>query len=160
MNKRLIFVLLGLLGASKGYAAYTGGIGVNIGTMGKDITAGLTLHNVINNGYLLNIYGSFDLRGAGAEAWKATGAVGLGFGYLKSLITLKERFYWDKKKNKYFKSLGIGATFDLEQKFSEIRYIGGRYGATVWGRLNSSMLGVSVGVDQTKLLGLGFCGGR
>lgn len=33
---------------------------------------------------------------------------------------------------KYFKSLGIDATFDIEQKFSKDSYIGGRYDVTFW----------------------------
>lgn len=128
------------------------------GTMGKDISAGVTFHNFIENKWLLNLYGSWGYRFWGYQSWKHTGSVGIGFGGIKSLVNLKKPVYWDKAKKKYFKSLGIGATFDIEQKFSKDAYIGGRYGATLWGQLNRNMIGLSLGIDHTRNIGPGMYG--
>ena len=159
VNRYLIFIILcSVIFTAKIHAAYTAGIGINAGTMGKDISVGVAFHNVIQHKYLLNIYGSWEYRFWGYESWKHTGSVGVGFGYLRSLIKLNKPIYWDKEKKKYFKSLGVGVTLDLEQKFSKDAYIGGRYGATLWGQLNRNMLGFSLGLDHTRMIGLGMYG--
>lgn len=157
-----ILLILALLSApslaGKNYASYNAGVGINLGTMGKDLAVGVTVHNFIQNKYLLNIYGSWDYRFWGYQSWKNTGSVGIGFGGIKSLVNLKKPVYFNKEKKKYFKSLGVGATLDIEQKFSKDAYIGGRYGATLWGQLNRNMLGLSLGIDHTRVIGLGMYG--
>lgn len=79
-----------------------------------------------------------------------------GFGGIKSLIRLNKPIYWDffKTKKKYFKSLGVG----VEQKFSRDAYIGRCNGATFWGQLNRNMLVLSLGIDHTRIIGLGMYG--
>lgn len=154
----LLFLLLGSILPMKTYASYTAGIGFSAGTMGKDAVFGVVFHNFIQEKWLLNIYGNWDFRMSGKCSWKDTGSLGIGFGGIKSLIKLNKPIYWNKAKKKYFKSLGVGATVDLEQKFSKYSYIGGRYGATVWGHLNRSMLGLSLGIDHTRIIGLGMYG--
>ncbi|SFB79014.1 hypothetical protein SAMN02745150_00821, partial [Brevinema andersonii] len=134
------------------------GLGINVGTMGKDLTVGVTVHNFIENKWLLNLYGSWDYRFFGYQSWKHTGSVGIGFGKIKSLVNLKKPIYFNKEKKKYFKSLGIGSTLDIEQKFSKDAYIGGRYGDTLWGQLNRNMLGLSLGIDHTRIIGSGMYG--
>lgn len=154
----LIFFLLTLLTTPNLVFSYTAGISLNLGSMGKDISLGLTFHNLIQDRYLLNVYGFWDYRFWGHESWKPTGSIGIGFGYWKNLINLKKPVYWDKKNNKYFKSLGIGISGDFIQKFSKDSYIGGQYGATVLGRLNSQLLGLGLGLDHTRGLGFGMYG--
>lgn len=157
-----ILLILALLSApslaGKNYASYNAGVGINLGTMGKDLAVGVTVHNFIENKWLLNLYGSWDYRFWGYQSWKNTGSVGIGFGGIKSLVNLKKPVYFNKEKKKYFKSLGVGATLDIEQKFSKDAYIGGRYGATLWGQLNRNMLGLSLGIDHTRVIGLGMYG--
>lgn len=154
----LAIVLFNLILVLKTHASYNAGLGINVGTMGKDITIGLTMHNIIDNSYMINLYGSWDYRFWGYQSWTPTGSIGIGFGGMKSLVNLKKPVYWDKAKKKYFQALGVGATFDIEQKFSKDAYIGGRYGAALWGQLNRNMLGLSLGIDHTRMIGLGMYG--
>lgn len=151
-------IILNLILTLKTHASYNAGLGFSAGTMGKDAVFGVVFHNLINEKFLFNIYGNWDFRIAGKCSWKDTGSLGVGIGGLKSLIKLNKPIYWNKEKKKYFKSLGVGATVDLEQKFSRYSYIGGRYGATVWGQFNSNMFGLSLGIDHTRILGLGMYG--
>lgn len=157
-NTLRFFILMATLWPSLLFSSYTAGMSISIGSMGKDISLGLTLHNLIHNKYIFNVYGFWDYRFWGHESWKPTGSIGIGFGYWKNLINLKKPIYWDKKNKKYFKSLGIGITGDFIQKFSRNSYVGGQYGGTVWGRLNSQLLGLGLGLDYTRGLGFGMHG--
>ncbi|SFB93698.1 hypothetical protein SAMN02745150_01382 [Brevinema andersonii] len=99
---------------------YTPGLGINVGTMGKDLAVGVTVHNFIQEKYLFNVYGSWDYRFFGYQSCGNTRAAsGWVLGQLKASSTSKNPFIGIRQRKSISKASAWAERLISSRNFPE-----------------------------------------